>query len=121
MVSVAGERGPQSPPAAGCGGGWEGFSESVTGVDVLNWDMLVSLDDCGVKRRDQALCFKKKEKKKKKRESSEVMDVFCRSNISALNKRVKDTTVRAQTHSQPLIHAGMSTHTLKYKVFCFQR
>lgn len=70
-------------------------------MDVLNWDMLVSLDDCDVKRRDQALCLKKK----KKKGSSEVVDVFCRSNISALNKRVKDTTERAYTHSQPFIHA----------------
>lgn len=66
-------------------------------VDVLNWDMLVSLDDCDVKRRDQALCLKKK-----KKGSSEVVDVFCRSNISALNKRVKDTTERAYTHTHNL-------------------
>lgn len=59
MVSVTGEHGLPSQPAAGCGGGCGGFKESVTCVDVLNWDMLVSLDD--VKRRDQALCLKKLE------------------------------------------------------------
>lgn len=36
-------------------------------MDVLNWDMLVSLDDCDVKRRDQALCLKKKKKKEVQR------------------------------------------------------
>lgn len=76
----------------------------MTCVDVLNWDMLVSLDDCDVKRRDQALCLKKKGKG-----SSEVVDVFCRSNISALNKRVKDTTERARTlttfHTRRYEHA----------------
>lgn len=64
-----------------------------------------------VKRRDQALC-----RNKKKGKSLEVMNVFCRSNISALNKRVKDTTARARTHSPPLTHAGMSTRTLRYSV-----
>lgn len=35
------------------------------------------------------------------------MDVYCRSNISALNKWEKDTSV----HTQPLIHTGMNTRT----------
>lgn len=36
------------------------FQESVTCEDVLNWGMLVSLGDCGVKEKDQAVfSFKK--------------------------------------------------------------
>lgn len=33
------------------------------------------------------------------------MDVYCRSNISALNEVEKDTSVQ----TQPLIHTGMNT------------
>lgn len=40
------------------------------------------------------------------------MDVYCRSNISALNEVEKDTSVQ----TQPLIHTYRyeHTHTLKY-------